>query len=357
MSGLNPTSLWLIGIGGSNMGAMALYYALYHETNGMPCYFVDTLDPFVTQDLLEKCRQELVAGGRPLLVIISKSGSTLETVANAALFVDLIELYIRNYARYVVAITDHGSSLYHEAQRKKYTILEIPKHVGGRFSVFTAVGLFPLGMLGISVRDVCAGALRAVQDGLQENNDTLTQAALMYAQYTMGRTVFDQFLFGPRLAFLGHWYRQLMGESLGKVAHKKGVSIPVGIVPTVSLGSADLHSVLQLYLAGPRTIFTSFVLGTLPKNMQDVTIDHGPYAGKTVSSVQHAVLRGTQVAYALQKVPFVSYEFELTAFSLGYFMQSKMIEIMHLGFLLGINPFDQPAVELYKREVRALLGL
>lgn len=215
MSGLNPTSLWLIGIGGSNMGAMALYYALYHETNGLPCYFVDTLDPFVTQDLLEKCRQELVAGGRPLLVIISKSGSTLETVVNAALFVDLIELYIRNYARYIVAITDHGSSLYHEAQRKKYTILEIPKHVGGRFSVFTAVGLFPLGMLGISVRDVCAGALRAVQDGLQENNDTLTQAALMYAQYTMGRTVFDHFLFGPRLAFLGHWYRQLMGESLG----------------------------------------------------------------------------------------------------------------------------------------------
>jgi glucose-6-phosphate isomerase len=354
---LNPTALWIIGIGGSNMGAMALYYALFHETNGLPIHWVDTVDPLVTHGLLTRYEQELRDGERPLLVIISKSGTTLVTAINAELFLDLLRLYNpKRYAQFVVVITDRASTLWHEAKKQKYMALEIPQKIGGRYSVFTAVGLFPLGMLSVSVRDVCAGALLAVQEGLQEDSDSSIQAALVYAQYQLGKNVVDHFVFGPRLAFFGHWYRQLMGESLGKIAHKKGAKIPVGIVPTVSIGSIDLHSVLQLYLAGPRDIFTCFVLGTAPVRMGDIAVSEGVYAGKTIAQIQHALFKGTQAAYAQQKVPFVSYEFELNAFSLGFFMQSKMLEMMHLGFLLGVNPFDQPEVELYKTEVKRLLA-
>ncbi len=352
---LNPTSLWIIGIGGSNMGTMAIYYALFHKTNGLPCHWIDTIDPLVTTDMLTRFEEEIIHDGRPLVIIISKSGTTLETTVNAALFTDLLQTHSKNYQKNIVVITDHGSALWHNAQHNNYMVLEIPKQIGGRYSVFTAVGLFPLGMLGLPIRDICAGALLAVQEGLQDNSDASVQAALIYAHYALGRNIFDHFLFGQRLAFIGHWYRQLMGESLGKIAHKKGIQIPVGIVPTVSIGSIDLHSVLQLYLAGSRTIFTSFVLGTSAKKEYTV-VSSGPYAGKSMAHIQHALFKGTQAAYIQQKVPFVSYEFELSPFSVGFFMQSKMLEMMHLGFLLGINPFDQPEVELYKKEVRALLG-
>lgn len=352
---ISPSSLWLIGIGGSNMGAMAIYYALFHETNGLPCHWVDTIDPIITQDLLQQFEQELSLGKHPLVIIVSKSGTTLETAVNADLFVATLRRYYpKNYAQSIVVITDFESPLWQEARRQQYMALEIPKNIGGRYSVFTAVGLFPLGMLGISVRDICAGALLSIQEGLQDNSDSIMQAALMYAHYMIGKTTFDHFLFGPRLAFIGYWYRQLMAESLGKVTHKKGASVSVGLLPTVSLGSIDLHSTLQLYLAGPRTIFTSFVLATVSHKKYTVTSDL--FAGKSIAQLQHALYKGTQAAYTKQKRPFVSYEFELTPFSLGFFMQSKMLEIMHLGFLLGVNPFDQPEVELYKREVRAILG-
>lgn len=338
---LEVSSLWVIGIGGSNMGALAIYRALEHLANGLPVYWVDTLDPLVTGDLLARFARELAAGKKPLVVIISKSGTTLETVVNAELFLDILRKHYVQCAQYVVAITDKDSLLWQQAHGQGYARLEIPKNVGGRYSVFTAVGLFPLGMLGISIRDLCAGAQRA----MQENSDAATQAAIIYAQYKSRKNIYDHFVFGPRLAYLGAWCRQLMGESLGK-------NRSVGITPTVSVGSIDLHSVAQLYLAGPRDKLTCFLLGTASLS---TVIPTGQYAGKTVTQVQRALFDGTCAAYEKQKLPYTQYIFELNAANLGCFMQSKMIESIYLGFLLDVNPFDQPAVELYKTEMRRLL--
>lgn len=341
---LEVSSLWVIGIGGSNMGALAVYSALKHLTNELPVYWVDTLDSLVTADLLACFKQELAAGKKPLVVIISKSGTTLETVVNADLFLDVLRKHNSvQYANFVVAITDKDSALWQKAQKNKYAVLEIPKHVGGRYSVFTAVGLFPLGMLGIPLRELYAGALQAVH----KNTDAATQAAIIYAQYKSGKNIYDHFVFGPRLKYLGEWYRQLMGESLGKNRN-------VGITPTVSMGSVDLHSVAQLYLAGPQDKFTCFLLAYV--DQVDIIIPAGNYAGKTVAQLQRALFDGTCAAYEKQNLTFVQYAFELNAFNIGYFMQSKMMEVIYLGALLEVNPFDQPEVELYKTEVRRILG-
>lgn len=341
---LNPTAVLLIGIGGSNLGACAVYEALrgkyYNENaqafNAPLFYCADTLDVDKNTTLKNILEKILQCGENILIISGTKSGSTTETTLNTEFFIALLKKYRpENYHDYVVMITDKDSTVWHTAQQEGYAKLAIPKNVGGRFSVLSAVGLFPLAMLNVDISALCAGA-RAVTDHCLSSfeNDAAISAAVVWSHYQKGIIVHDSFLFDAGFETLGKWYRQLMAESLGKDGK--------GILPTVSMGTVDLHSMAQLYFAGPSIRCTTF----FPAIIREST---------TMAHVQNVIFEGVQAAYAQAKLPFMTLNVEKNEKALGALLQFKMLEIVYLGHCMQVNAFNQPQVELYKQEVRKLL--
>lgn len=364
--------LIVIGIGGSNLGIQAVQEALggilYNETNPLlKVYYADTVDSEYIKTLLCIAQSELQKGNRILINGITKSGTTTETIVNFELFITLLQQYYPDtYNQYVVVTTDENSVLWHIAQKNNYSLLAIPVAVGGRFSVLSAVGLFPLGMLHMPIYDLLAGAasmLSLATDTTIEYNVVAHSAATLYAQYCKGIVIQDMFVFSHQLRSVGAWYRQLMGESIGKERDRQGNIVERGITPTVSVGSVDLHSVGQLYLGGPRDKCSTFI--TIEKNKDELIIPHlaefeqsvANIQGKSVSSILEAIVQGVKTAYTKQQRPFISLMLpEISAWHIGELLQFKMIEMMYLGYLLEVNPFDQPNVESYKIETRKLLA-
>lgn len=363
---LQPTLLLVIGIGGSSLGAKAVLQALKGRLAGVAdeslrVYFAETVDTDRMVTLLALLERELQAGHAVLVNVITKSGTTTETIANFYVVLELLKKYRPDtYQALVVVTTDRESQLWHSAHASGFAVLEVPKLVGGRFSVFSAVGLFPLLMAGVDVDQLRAGAratLTRCLQGAQEDDVALTSAMIHYLQYRQGVMISDLFLFSVDLEAVGKWYRQLLAESIGKEWDTQGNQVFVGITPTVSLGSVDLHSVAQLYLGGPRDKFTTFV--TVKHSAHTVTVPEGVsfVGGKSFATIMHALAEGTQTAYLKNGRPFCSVVLQAKdAWSIGQFLQFKMLETMYLGYLLQVDPFDQPNVDLYKQEAHRLLS-
>jgi len=367
---LNPSLLIVIGIGGSNLGTMAVLQALYgrlynEQEPHTRVHFADTVDTEYIQDIVLLTKKELHKGGVVLLNVITKSGTTIETIAHFTLFLDILRaFYPDDYHKYIVITTDADSPLHACALSKNITCLEVPQKVGGRYSVFSAVGLFPLGLLGIDIDELINGAQQAVTDCThpKEYNIAAHSASVRYQQYMHGIHINDLFLFSVDLENIGKWYRQLMGESIGKEKNIHGEKVEVGITPTVSLGTADLHSVAQLYLGGPRDKLAVFVSVQktpshyyIPTHKECSALDVGIY-GKSIAAINHAILTGVCDAYDKTERPYMQLIIqEKTAFYVGQLLQYMMIEMMYLGYLFEVNPFDQPQVELYKQKTRKIL--
>lgn len=370
LQALRPTLLLLIGIGGSNMGTLAITQALLGSFYNDTCpelnfYCADTIDNDMQEMLLKRIEGELLQSGTVLLCLVTKSGTTTESLINGSLFIELLKKHRPlDYDKYVVCISDADSPLRGVAQKKGFTFLEIPKNVGGRFSVFSTVGLLPLTVLGIDTDALCKGAYDMLTESLhQKEKSAAAQSALMLnSYYQKGYDIHALFVFSPDLLMLGNWYKQLIGESLGKKFDRKGNAIEAGMTPLVSVGTTDLHSVAQLYLAGPRTTITTFIdcerentILTVPVN-EVSEITHG-LAGKSVTSIKKAIFQGVTEAYADEQRPFMVCTLEeKNAYQLGQFMMMKMIETLLLARLWNINPFDQPAVELYKSRAQDLMN-
>ncbi len=262
-------------------------------------------------------------------------------------------------------ITDADSPLASIARKNSYNLLEIPKKVGGRFSVFTAVGLFPLALLGIDVALFCKGAHDWLHEFLKKEaaDDDAAQSALMlYAHFKAGYTVHALFVFSPDLLMLGNWYKQLIGESLGKKYDRQGNEVESGFTPLVSVGTVDLHSVVQLYLAGPRTTVTTFIDVALendsliiPENELSNLLPG--LAGRSVTFTKKALFSGVTQAYINEGRPCMVVSLkEKSSYAIGSFMMMKMVETLYLARLWNINPFDQPAVELYKKYAHIIMS-
>lgn len=361
------------GIGGSNLGALAVYEALYGKIDAFlknrypKIIFADTVSPVLARDIKNILETEINSPDEILVNVISKSGTTLETIANFAVIYETLKEKFGDIAERIVVATDKGSKLWNAAEEKNFSLLEIPKNVGGRYSVFSAAGLFPLTVAGVKTEELLEGS-RAMKEicllNDTEKNPALVSAALLYAYFKKGMKINDNFFFNPELESLGKWYRQLMGESVGKEFNEKGERANIGITPIVSVGSADLHSMGQLYLGGPRDKFTSFVYASEEKNGAAVSgkMEFSGLAeriaGKTFDEIMGAIFGGVKEAYSKKKIPFTEIElFEISPFSLGQYMQFKMIEMMYLAKLLGVNAFDQPNVEDYKTETKKLLNV
>ncbi|MEK7529460.1 MAG: hypothetical protein AAB570_00905, partial [Patescibacteria group bacterium] len=255
------------------------------------------------------------------------------------------------------------SRLWHRADEIGMPTLTIPHMVGGRFSVLSAVGMFPLALLGVRVSALSNGARRAVKDGItnEESNSAQISAALTHHFYKRGRTIRDTFVFNPELEALGKWERQLISENLGKRYDLSGKEVRAGITPTVSVGSTDLHSMAQLAIGGPHDKLSLFVhapwsrdVRTPARSMFAGIVDH--IASKPFNGLMDAMRLGTMAAYRKNSHPYVDMALErIDEKTLGYVMQYWMVEVMYLGALMHLNTFDQPAVDEYKEITRRLL--
>jgi glucose-6-phosphate isomerase len=350
----------VIGIGGSNLGAQAVYDAVAGSMN----LLVDRLPKLLFLDTVSD--EKMTAVTRTLerlpkkddfaVIVISKSGSTTETIVNTEVLWAFLQEHFGDPRSRFVAITDEGSKLWNQAGEKKMARLSIPGMVGGRYSVFTAVGLLPLLLAGISVEELRGGAQQAVQESTHEDltiNTALTSAIITDHHRRAHRTIHNSFLFSPKLESLGKWYRQLMAESLGKDGK--------GITPILSIGSTDLHSQAQLYFAGPDDKYTN-LLYSMSGDVNQVP-QYPALSGlvpdisnKSLEQVMKAIVGGEKASNEKLERPYVEIDLDgIGAYELGYYLQWRMIEVMYLAQLMHVNAFDQPEVELYKTETRRLL--
>lgn len=363
-----PSLVIVVGIGGSNLGAQAVYEAMggysdhfLREKRSPQMIFIDTLDP----QLLEKT-ERLISESlleEILVCVISKSGRTTETAVNTDVVFQFLKASFGDQAKErVVVITDKDSELWQLSEKEGVERLSMPTKVGGRFSVFSTVGLFPLTLAGFNVERLLEGAVEMRNKVLNEDDDPASRSAIsMTYHYEKGVRIHDTFIFSPRLETLGKWYRQLLGESIGK-SSKNESRERVGITPTVSIGTTDLHSVGQLYFGGPDgERLTTFVHCSSchketisPKSLFSELVPETK--DKSISKILNSLTAGTKEAYAEAGLPFIDVNFiEVSEYELGAFMQWKMLEVMFLAQLLNVNAFDQPDVERYKELSRDIL--
>jgi glucose-6-phosphate isomerase len=217
--------------------------------------------------------------------------------------------------------------------------------------------------VGIDIGSLRRGAVTVLDACLSENGDNIAarSAAVLALQQQNGYRINDNFFFHPELESVGKWYRQLMGESVGKEKSLSGEVVHAGITPTVSLGSTDLHSVGQLYLGGPKDKLTTFISSRQSADVIVPTERMLPelvpaISGKSATAIMFAILEGVKIAYQKAGLPFMEVVLDaIDEESIGAFLQFKMLEMMYLGQLLGVNSFDQPNVESYKIETKRLL--
>ncbi len=358
----------VIGIGGSNLGVKAIYDALYGffdvvEPDRFPrIIFLSTTNSTCLKRTMAFLSRVVRHPEELVVNIISKGGETLETIANVELLISFLKKSFPDVSRRLVVTTDENSSLWKESGNQALARLNIPLNVGGRYSVFSAVGIFPLLVAGLNVPELLRGAGEMNKKCLLKYpyNPAFISASVLARSYRQGRIIHDTFVFNSELESLGKWYRQLLGESIGKEQDIEGKEVRVGITPTVSVGSTDLHSVGQLYLGGPKDKITTF----LSSSLKGLEIPEERFFPKLISGIQgkdtkdimDAILTGVKTAYLKNKLPFMSISFpKINEYELGQFMQFKMFEVMYLARLLNVNAFDQPNVVLYKQEVKKIL--
>jgi glucose-6-phosphate isomerase len=351
----------VIGIGGSAMATRALARALNKQL-----IFLETVDVDESLRVCDQIRELLQSGKKIVVNVVTKSGTTTETIVNFQLVLSLLQQYFPDsYHEYVVVTTDTGSPLESVARSQNFHILSVPPRVGGRFSVFSAVALFPLALVGVDIEQLRAGAQAGFKESVSDDiahNNAAYSACVKFLAYQNGITLFDMFIFSLACSDIGFWYRQLFAESLGKKYDRHGALVEVGMVPTVSIGSTDLHSIAQRYLGGARSIFTTFIdvenkntaVHTPHSSLFESCVNH--VQDRPVADVMRAIFSGTQHAYAVDHRPFISITIpEKNEFWCGKFLQLCMHEVVYLAHLLDVNAFDQPDVEAYKKETRRLL--
>ena len=355
----------VIGIGGSYLGAKAVLEAmsdsfrLLHKTQDTPIVL------FAGQNLSEDYLYELLDAVKPYklgAVVISKSGTTTEPAVAFRIIEEEIE---KRYgkteaARRIVAVTDaKRGALRTLAQQEGYVTFVIPDNVGGRYSVLTPVGLLPLSAAGVNVEELVRGArdmARATAPDVPfEENPAALYAAARNALYRKGYKTEILASYDPKLQYVAEWWKQLYGESEGKEGK--------GIFPASVTLTADLHSMGQYIQQGERTLMETVISINKPKHELKIDSDAANLdglnylAGKRVSEVNLMAEMGTLLAHVDGGVPNIRIELpELTEYYLGgllYFFE-KACGIS--GYLLGVNPFDQPGVEAYKKNMFALLG-
>lgn len=354
----------VIGIGGSYLGAKAVIEALSHSFEHLRKQHEAPIVLFAGQNIGEDYLyelQELLADRQFGIVVISKSGTTTEPAIAFRLLKEQLEKQVgkEEAGKRIVAVTDAArGALRKLADTEGYKTFVIADNVGGRFSVLSPVGLLPIAIAGYDIRTLVAGAVEmqkaCAEDVPFAENPAAIYAATRNALYQAGKKIEILVNFNPKLHFLAEWWKQLYGESEGK-DH-------LGIFPASVDFTTDLHSMGQWIQDGERTIFETVLSVGEMKHEVVIPSDKDNLdglnflAGKRVDEVNQMAELGTQIAHVDGGVPNLKIEIPaLTERYLGqliYFFE-KACGIS--GYILGVNPFNQPGVEDYKRNMFALL--
>ncbi|MCP3740665.1 glucose-6-phosphate isomerase [Rossellomorea sp. BNER] len=358
--------LLVIGIGGSYLGARAAIEMLNHSFyNALPSEKRQTPQVlFVGNNISStymKDLMDLLDGKDFSINVISKSGTTTEPAIAFRIFRKLLEekYGVEEARQRIYATTDKAKgALKTLATDEGYESFVVPDDVGGRYSVLTAVGLLPIAVSGVDIVAMMNGAAEAREDFSKselKENAAYQYAAVRNALYNKGKTIEMLINYEPGLQYFSEWWKQLFGESEGKDQK--------GIFPSSANFSTDLHSMGQYVQEGRRDLFETVIKVSEPRH--ELTLEKAEsdldglnyLAGETVDFVNNKAFEGTLLAHTDGGVPNLIVEIpKMDAFTFGYLVYFFEKACAMSGYLLGVNPFDQPGVEAYKVNMFALLG-
>ena len=366
-------NLVVLGIGGSALGNIALQTALnpymYNlddtQRDGPRLFVFDNIDPDQFSSFLDWADHKLK---NTIFNVISKSGRTAETASQFLIIRKLLSKRLGSacYKKQVVATTDPTEGAFRNiANKDKLNCLEVPKGVGGRFSVLSAVGLFSAAMCGIDIDALLQGA-RTMDKKVSRidfyKNPAAINAAINYHFYNHGKKISVMFPYSFALKDLADWYRQLWAESLGKTKDLAGNKVNIGPTPIKALGATDQHSQMQLYREGPNDkLFTFLQVSNFHNDLKIGPVP--PYApqlaflaGKNLSELFNSEKQATEYALLQNKRPCLTVLFpEVNAYTVGQFIYLYEVTTSFAGALFGLNPYNQPAVEMGKVAACALM--
>ena len=363
----------VLGIGGSALGGIALTEALLkpywnllseEQREGMPrIFFMDNIDPDSMTALLG-----LLNLSKTLVNVITKSGDTGETMSQFMIVKDRLEKELGDNYRYnVVATTDKKTGILRQiSEQEGYKTFVVPDDVGGRFSVFSAVGLLPLALVGIDIDSIVNGIkdmdLALKNTDIREN--IAAQNALIHylLDTKKGKNISVMMPYSSRLRYVADWYAQLWAESLGKNKDKDGNDVHVGPTPVKALGATDQHSQIQLYNEGPNNKIINFIRVEEFDNTLEIPnifeyTGIGYLGGKTINQLINAEADSTRVALSDYGRPTVTITLDkVDGYNLGQLLYMFEVQTAIAGELYNINTFNQPGVEQAKNYTYALMG-
>jgi glucose-6-phosphate isomerase len=354
----------VIGIGGSYLGSRAVIEALSHSFAPLvKAKHHDVI--FAGQNICEDYLADLIEildGRNYSIVVISKSGTTTEPAIAFRILKDHLEKKIGKpeASKRIIAITDaKKGALRSLAETNGYDTFIIPDNIGGRYSVLTPVGLIPIGLAGFDIRKMVTGA-KSMELITRKNKHAESNPALLYASarnllLQTGKSIEIMVGFTPKLHFMSEWWKQLYGESEGKDGK--------GIFPASVDLTTDLHSMGQYIQDGQRILFETILSVKTPSKKLTVPLEKDDsdqlnyLAGKRLSEVNHNAEIGTTLAHNDGNVPIITITIPLlNEYYLGQVMYFFEIACAVSGYILDVNPFDQPGVEAYKSNMFALLN-
>ncbi len=349
--------LVVLGIGGSYLGARAVIESLRNSYDKKPeiLFCGNSISSEEIHDLLEYIKDKSV-----YVNVISKSGRTLETALSFRIFRKFIEdKYEDESSKRIIATTDEKRGALIEISKiKGYRTFIIPDDVGGRYSVFTPVGLIPIAAAGININEMLEGVIEGEKEysvGDLSVNEAYKYAVIRNELYKSGKKIEILVNYDPKLQYIGEWYKQLYGESEGKDN--------LGIFPSSSVNSTDLHSLGQYIQEGERTLFETII--DFKEPVVDIVVEEDEsnldglnyLVGKRIGNVNRTAMIATILAHKEGGVPNNIVELDKkTPKSIGKLLYFFMKACAMSGYLLGVNPFNQPGVESYKNNMFALLG-
>jgi len=348
----------LLGIGGSALGPKVILEALspFHNLKKKPKVFIyDNVDPVTLKNILE-----IVDLKRTLVNVISKSGSTSETLSSFLILWKLIRTRRLDVKDHFVFTTDpEKGNLRAIAEEYGIRTLSIPKNIGGRYSVLTPVGLLLAETIGIPSEEILEGAKdiseKAFEEGFAKNPMAILASSLYLLDFLKGRRILVFLPYCDRLKTLSEWFSQLWAESLGKDGK--------GTTPYPSLGTTDQHSQLQIWMEGPEDKVILFL--TVEKHGVQEEIPEEFYyleglrflGGHTLEELMHTEQLATEMALCMHKKPNLKLSIgEIEPRTIGGIFQFLQVTTAMAGLLYGINPFNQPGVELGKRLTYGAMG-
>jgi glucose-6-phosphate isomerase len=348
--------LVLIGIGGSNLGTEAVHAVLDKGKIGLS--ILDTVSAYNLSKVLEDLKK-FKKTSQIAVCVVSKSGNTTETLANTSVFIEELKHHFgESIYKKLIFISDPKTELEKYAKKISAHHVIMPKIIGGRYSVATAVGLIPLALLGHNTDEFIAGYLDASRE---EYEAITTENSARIALYLQNKyQYYNFFAFESRLEKLGKWYRQLFAESLGKELTEDNKPVKTAMIPTIST-PVELHSVGQLYFSKTTEVYTDFV--TFDDEMIDFKVPKsstlsGKLKGLSLQEITTGLYGGVIGAYQERQLPYrTTILDESLPYSMGLFMGMRLREVMYVAKLINVNAFNQPNVELYKIKTKEILKI